>query len=516
MKSTGSTFSLKFRFTLSHRQATIVGTSQTGTPIVVQKIISVSKSPLASTANVIATTSPSVAGTPTSNARRTTTPPGTSLINPHTLAKVQTISTANLSPLQQQTLLQTINKQIRFQQTAASAGQQSNLIIKPQVFATAAGLQARPAIKSNANIIQNAILSSTAGTPTTSTATAIIVSSTATGMPAIPTAMATTVASSPGAVRTTNSLIGKVIADQSGQIISLENLVQSNKIGVPALVTAQSTANPQSYVIPISLSGKSIAGVNRTFQPLMVSQPRLLAQPTVDAVAKPITSFAVMGGLKTSAALSPVTRTNAVAKSEILKIGTAPTTAIIQQASPRTTQLVNAKVIGMPNNQRVKAGANLRMVNASNLNITNLANMNIANIDGKQVIIASKIQSPAHQLNVSQQQSGATATTTTSRPLIWRQQANAGMGPQAVVIGNQIVKLNTSAGNQIVKLNTSSAGSTASHVVLTSTGQPIKIHTPNIITTSPTTARANVSLDVFFIGLCVSTALTLSRSSNEC
>lgn len=446
-----------------------------------QKIISVSKSPLASTANVIATTSPSVAGTPTANIRRTTTPPGTSLINPHNLAKVQTISTAHLSPLQQQTLLQTINKQIRLQQTSGAGGLQPNLIIKPQAFTSTATIQARPTIKAAANVL-HAVVSSAAGTPTTTTATttAIMASSTNTVLPAMPTTMAT--AGVPAAMRTAGtSLIGKVIADQSGQIISLENLVRPKQMAVPALVTAHSSANP-SYVIPISLGGKSV----NKFQPLVVSQARL-AQSAVDPAAKPITSMAsvaVVGGLRTTAAISPATKTSAVARTELVKIGQAPGTAVIQQASPRTSQLINAKVIGMPGNQRVKAATtNIRMVNAANLNIANLANIaNIASIDGKQVIFASKIQSPQQQVSGVGGAAGAASTTATSRPIVWRQQANAGMSPQAVVIGNQIVKLNTS-----------SAGTTASRVVLTSSGQALKIHTPNIITTSPTTARASVS-----------------------
>lgn len=448
-----------------------------------QKIISVSKSPLASTANVMATTTPSAGGTPTANIRRTTTPPGTSLINPHNLAKVQTISTANLSPLQQQTLLQTINKQIRLQQTAAGGGGgglQPNLIIKPQVFTSTATIQARPTIKATANVLHS-VVSSAAGTPTTTTTTtAIMASSVNTVLTAMPTTMAT--AGVPAAMRTVpagSSLIGKVIADQSGQIISLENLVQPKQMAVPALVTAHSTANQQSYVIPISLGGKSI----NKFQPLVVSQARL-AQPPADSASKPITSLAVVGGLRTTATISPGTKTNAVARADIMKIGQAPGTAgIIQQASPRTSQLINAKVIGVPGNQRVKAATNIRMVNASNLNIANLANIaNIANIDGKQVIFASKIQSPQQQVSGVGGAGGAAATAATSRPIVWRQQANTGMSPQAVVIGNQIVKLNTS-----------SAGTTASRVVLTSTGQALKIHTPNIITTSPTTARASVS-----------------------
>lgn len=465
-------------------QATIVGTTQTGTPIVVQKIISVSKSPITSVANVIATSSPSTTGIQSVHTMGTKTPPpGTSLINPHALPKVQTISTANLSPLQQQTLFQTLNKHIRLQ-----PGQQSSLIIKPQVFtSTAATIKARPTIKTVTNMRQpTATLSTVATSCTTSplAITSITTSSTSTVLTAVPTTMITSTANpSPTHVRTmsaANPLLGKVIADQSGQIISLENLMQSKQIGVPALVTAQSSSN-QSFVIPISLSGRTIT--NKTIQPMVISQSRLMAQPAVDATVKPTTSIANMAmvsGLKTTATIPSASHSNATGKPDIMKITTAPQATIVQRASPVTSQLVNAKVIGMPTvNQRIKTGANIRMVNASNLNIANLASIaNIANIDGKSVLITSKIQSPGQQLNASPQQ----ATTPTNRPnIMFRQQGNSTIGPQAVMFGNQIVKINTS-----------NAGSTASRVVLTSTGQPIKIHTPNFITTSPT-MRPNVS-----------------------
>lgn len=249
---------------------------------------------------------------------------------------------------------------------------------------------------------------------------------------------------------------------------------------MPALVAAQSSAN-QSYVIPISLSGKTIT--NKTIQPLVISQSRLMAQPTTSiATVKPTTSIAnvaVVSGFKQTATIATISSSNATGKQDVLKFATAPTATIVQRTSSAGPQLMNAKVIGVPANQRIKPGGNIRMVNASNLNFANLGSIaNIANIDGKSVLITSKIQSPTQQLNTSQQQ----ATTPTNRPnIVFRQQGNSTISPQAVMFGNQIVKINTS-----------NAGSTASRVVLTSTGQPIKIHTPNIITTSPT-VRPNVS-----------------------
>lgn len=386
------------------------------------------------------------------------------------MPKVQTISTANLSPLQQQTLLQTINKQLRLQHSG-NATQQQSLIIKPQIFTSTATISPVRSTKGVINVTAQGVFTSS------SMNTSIMTSSTSTVLTAMPTKMVTATANLPTNVRTVSansSLIGKVIADQGSQIISLENLVQSKHISMPALVAAQSSAN-QGFVIPISLSGKSIASINKTFQPLVMAQSRLMTQPSVDNLARPIASIGnvTMSGLKTTATMS--TQANTSGKQEIVKIGTAPT--IVQQSST-TPQLTNAKVIGVPVNQRVKSGTNIRMVNASNLNITNLANIaNIANIDGKSVIIASKIQPTSQQINISPQQ-----TTTANRPnIVFRQSGNTS---QAMVFGNQIVKINTST-----------AGSVASRVVLNSAGQPIKFHTPSILTTSP--AARNVCIEEF-------------------
>lgn len=63
---------------------------------------------------------------------------------------------------------------------------------------------------------------------------------------------------------------------------------------MPPLVAAQSSAN-QSYVIPISLGGKSIATANRTFQPVVVqTTPKSLLSPTaIKATAVPVLSSAL-------------------------------------------------------------------------------------------------------------------------------------------------------------------------------------------------------------------------------
>lgn len=189
------------------------------------------------------------------------------------------------------------------------------------------------------------------------------------------------------------------------------------------------------------------------------------------------------------------------------------TPKIVQSAQlqPITAQqLVNAKVLGvqgfqgisqaMPLNQRVKTGS-IRMVNASNLNI--------ANIDGKPIIIAkapTMIQSPGQ----------------ISKSALWTQQGNNSVGKtniistlpagqiqgSQVMFGNQIVKIqpqqsiasvqsNASTPTMsVININANSASNTSTTptsatnvgtsrtVVLGSTGQAIKVHAPNIMTTT--------------------------------
>lgn len=222
----------------------IVGTSS---PIMVQKIIAVSKSNTP-TSNVSANSSPSMCNVNSIG----TTPPGTSLINPQiiqihqsnseksTTAKVQTISTANLSPMQQQSLLQTINKQIRAQSIQQSSSGQPNLILKPQQVITQLQKQLQPGQIQLANVqtssslldAQIQLVSSSSNTlaqpiitrPAAKTATSLIQTSSSSSPI---TSVRTISANSP--------IFGKVITDQSGQIISLENLMQQKQMNVPSV-----------------------------------------------------------------------------------------------------------------------------------------------------------------------------------------------------------------------------------------------------------------------------------------
>lgn len=223
-----------------------------------------------------------------------------------------------------------------------------------------------------------------------------------------------------------------------------------------------------------------------------------------------------VSGVKTASGIA-----TSASKPEIVKIGgktamiTQPTIIQGQQSNTTTPKIVQStqlqpitKMLGVqgfqglsqvtPLNQRVKASTSIRMVNASNLNL--------ANIDGKSIIIAkapTMIQSPG-QISKSQ---------------IWTQQGNnvgkaniIGTLPSGqiqssqVMFGNQIVKIqpqqSIAQGNSstmsVININANSANNTtttptpsasniqssARTVVLGSTGQAIKVHTPNVITTT--------------------------------
>lgn len=236
-----------------------------------------------------------------------------------------------------------------------------------------------------------------------------------------------------------------------------------------------------------------------------------------------------VSGMKTASGISVHSNVvSSASKPEIVKIGgktafishptsmqnqqtTSAAPKIVQSAhlQPITAQqLVNAKVLGVQGfqgltqvsqlNQRVKAGTSIRMVNASNLNI--------ANIDGKQIIIA---KTPT----MIQSNQGGNKT-------IWTQQGTNVKGniigtlpagqlqSSQVMFGNQIVKIQPQHSGQsnattptmsVININANSTNNTATTpsasasaistgttktVLLGSTGQAIKVHAPNVITTT--------------------------------
>lgn len=262
-----------------------------------------------------------------------------------------------------------------------------------------------------------------------------------------------------------------------------------------------------------------------------VPQPRLISSQAANTNASAMSGQVVsVSGIRTSAGISGHSNTaSSASKPEIVKIGgktavisqpaliqnqqtTSITPKIVQSAQlqPITAQqLVNAKVLGVqgfqglsqvtPLNQRMKAGTSIRMVNASNLNI--------ANIDGKPIFIT---KTPTM---IQSNQAG--------NKTIWTQQGTNVKGniigtlpagqiqSSQVMFGNQIVKIQpqhsaasaqtTTPTMSVININANSTNNTATTstanvsaistgtsktVLLGSTGQTIKVHAPNVITTT--------------------------------
>lgn len=579
-------------------KATIVTASPTSNQMVVQKLINMSKGLSSPTATATIVSSANLGQGITA-----ITSTG-SLINPQiiqihqasnqrpqqlsTTGKMQTVSTASLTPLQQQNLLQSIKQQqLRVQnQQATATPQQQTLIIKQQQVLQQiqkqlqaqqqAQIQVNSPTKAGTSLLGTQIQLSpsvSGGQVTSMIVTGSTITTTSTQPQPQQTITRTIKAGtsliaqaaqpqigggSPiTAVRTVsgnNPLMGKVLTNAAGQIISLESLLQKQVVtSGPTLRLAG--AKPGQTTSLIQLAGApgsqitQYAVVSQGRNLISMAQPRLV---TTQAVATLINNTSTVNSntLTTISSrptgLTTLSATNTSAK-QVVDSPKTPTRTIIpqqtqtvinqQQQSPiqqriiQSSQLqpisaqalVNAKVLGVQNLQgitqttggmanRVKAGTSIRMVNASNLNI--------AHIGGKPVIIASKTPNIMHQ-QAQQQQTG------TRQNVIWQTQGAAGTaGSNSFVIGGQTVKvqgnmLTTTGtpfdqssgtatlqtgqsqqqqtvmfGNQIVKLSQmtgqsttgmpviSAAGSSATTptrtVVLGSTGQTIKVHSPSL------------------------------------
>lgn len=581
-------------------KATIVTASPTTNQMVVQKLINMSKGLSSPTATATIVSSANLGQGITA-----ITSTG-SLINPQifqihqtsnqrpqqlsTTGKMQTVSTASLTPLQQQNLLQSIKQQqLRVQnQQATATPQQQTLIIKQQQVLQQiqkqlqaqqqTQIQVNSPTKAGTSLLGTQIQLSpsvSGGQVTSMIVTGSTITTTSTQPQPQQTITRTIKAGtsliaqaaqpqigggSPiTAVRTVsgnNPLMGKVLTNAAGQIISLESLLQKQVVtSGPTLRLAG--AKPGQTTSLIQLAGApgsqitQYAVVSQGRNLISMAQPRLV---TTQAVATLINNTSTVNSntLTTISSrptgLTTLSATNTSAK-QVVDSPKTPTRTIIpqqtqtvinqqqtqqQQQSPiqqriiQSSQLqpisaqalVNAKVLGVQNLQgvtqttggmanRVKAGTSIRMVNASNLNI--------AHIGGKPVIIASKTPNIMQQ-QAQQQQTG------TRQNVIWQTQGATGTGNNSFVIGGQTVKvqgnmLTTTGtpfdqssgtatlqtgqsqqtvmfGNQIVKLSQmtgqsttgmpviSAAGSSATTptrtVVLGSTGQTIKVHSPSL------------------------------------
>lgn len=568
---------------------TLVGTS--ATPIVVQKIIATSSSPIAVTTSPITSNTKTIASVM----------PGASLINPNIIqihqankqrttqtGKVKTITTANLSQLQQHNILQAIKpQQIRLQATSQNSlnAMQQSLVIKPtQVFhqipkPTQQGKPQATQIQLNAasssasfsgaqmHLTQNpkkitSMIMTAPSISLTNTTNSMVQStfSQATikaGTSLIHTTANNSLIQQPTTMQTSSPIIGKVLTDQTGQIISLENLIQQKQplTSATSLRLATSKANvPTSFIQLTGASGSQIAqyAVVSKGRNLISVAPRLITtQAANTSIENAGGDLIGVTGVKTttgaSAQSSPKTEIITVNQRAILSPTSQQTVAqnqqILQQqlqqnASPKVIQSAQpiSKILGVQGFQnalinQMKPGSNIRMVNASNLNI--------ANIGGKPVLIASKspiIQSSNQQRTQTQIVQQQTQNAQQTKQVNWVQQTNnvtcgntnfvisgaqvqnvqtKAPQTQTVMFGNQFVKIQpnqtfspiqskiATSNMSVINLNANIVTSTnnsniatlttPTRTVLSAAGTPIKLQTTNVRTTTPNTKATTVS-----------------------
>lgn len=460
-----------------------------------------------------------------------------------TLAKVQTVSTSNLTPQQQQNLLQSIKQQqMRVQNQQANATpQQQTLMVKQQQVLQQIQKQLQHQ-QNNAISSGTSLLSQSPGTiistPTSSNQSTLTSSSSSSNISA-PTQSVTRIIR-PGIIRhqpfiqtvsstpvtsTTSTLptnMTKVLSNTTGQIISLESLLQKQgqSIGSGTTLRVAGTKPGQANIIQLaSGSGSAMAqyaivsqGPQGRSMISLTSTPQRLVntQSVATTTTSSLQSFAGTTLLKTVAESPPRTTNSAP--------------SIVQQ--PKLVQPSSlTKVIGIQS--VTSSGGSRNRPNATTaIRMMNTSNLNIAQIAGKPVIISSKPNGPQAQTNTSTsrqnvvwqnptplnnappkltnssfvladqagkvqsnvvQQHFDQSTTSTSR---------VSVNSQAVMFGNQVVKIqpNTLAVNQSQqstpaphpKPTTQSTGNTSlltqsgttRTVVLGQTGQTIRVHSP--------------------------------------
>lgn len=537
----------------------LVTTSQANAPMVVQKIIAVSKSAAATS-------------TASSTAVGTITPPGTSLINPRiiqihqtnqkaaqTLAGTTTKlpagfceattrkSTLGLTPAQQQNLLQSIKQRAQSTPQSLIIKQQQVLQqIQKQIQQPTTQIQ----LTSPPKVVGSATGTSLLGTQiqlTSNPTTSMIITGGTTTQPTITrtlkagtsliqqqhsasqtTSTTTQVTTSPiTAVRTmsaNNPLVGKVLTDATGQIISLESLLQKQVTvnSTPTLRLTGSKAGQTTNLIQLAgTPGSQItqyAVVSQGRNLISMAQPRVITTQATGLATSNATTAAVnssgqlvtVSGVKTAGGISVLssTATSASPKTDIVKIGGRNTAVTVADAGTRHS-------VGISPGSRHSLGI-----------------LNIAHIGGKPVIIARK--TPA--TTIANKTSGATIlgqtvanqqqTTPNRTNVIWTQgTATSTANTNNFVIGGQTVKVqgnfdqnaatvatsaavqssgtaqNVMFGNQIVKLqahqaspqqlqtktivsSTSATTTPTRTVVLSSSGQTIKVHTPTVMITT--------------------------------
>lgn len=328
----------------------------------------------------------------------------------------------------------------------------------------------------------------TAATTTTTTTTFVVTT------PTYVTSSATSAATTIPAATNHSPIMAKVLTNASGQIISLESLMQKQGVSGGSMLRVQSGGGNASK------SGQTRLIQLATSQPQQLAQYAVVSGPTGSLTGRNLISLAgatiqqqsgpQQQRLITSAAntvqISPTqfittTRKNNSDISGLVQQQKLLPTAIgqvvqQQQMSQLVTsnpgQMINAKVLGVQSvSTRLKVAASnspaaatavtggIRMVNASNLNIAHIA--------GKPVIIASKPMMQMQRQNIIWQQS-AQQTSGQQQPTNFiiggqtvkmlqtfdrtQQQSSSsvigggggGGGAQTVMFGNQVVKLHAS------------------------------------------------------------------------
>lgn len=462
------------------------------------------------------------------------------------LGKVQTVSTSNLTPQQQQNLLQSIKQQqmrVQNQQANATPQQQSLMVKQQQVLQ-----QIQKQLQHQQNTTINpgtSLLNQSTGTIISSISSATV-SATSTPVSSInsitnivPQSVTRiirpgiirqppfiqTVSSTPNTSTTSTmpATMTKVLSNTTGQIISLESLLQKQgqSIGSGTTLRVAGTKPGQANIIQLAGSSGSpmtqYAIVSQGPQGRSMISLTSTPQRLVNAQGIPTTTTTTTSS---TSSIGGTTLLKSISENKTIRsTNSASTLSIVQQSTkPLVQQLPIPKPMGI---QSVTAGGAARFrSNTTAIRMMNTSNLNIAHIAGKPVIISGgKTNGPTQLLpqtsrqNVVWQnptsQNNTPASKSNSNFVISDQSAKAHVlqnfdqqsdtsrisgTPQAVMFGNQVVKLQTNMVNVSQTQQSSPAqppksttqpnpsfihqSGTTRTVVLGQTGQTIRVHSP--------------------------------------
>ncbi|XP_044747867.1 nuclear factor related to kappa-B-binding protein isoform X2 [Coccinella septempunctata] len=369
----------------------------------------------------------------------------------------------NLTPAQQQQILQTIKQKILPQTVIAS--QQQQLLLK-QKLVQKQGQSTAPGI----SLLGPAKMS----TDTTT--------------------------SKSGMVSNQTPVVAKVLTNAAGQVISVENLLahqkQHGSLPQGTTLRVSGTKGGQPNIIHLTGTSKQ----NTIAQFAVASQSNLIALTTQPKL--------VVASPTTSTVTSTITSNKSNNRERIRG------TQLTKLPPKVTQQLINAKIIQNIEGQKVVQpklivgqGAQLKLTssgknvsiqkptlnigaNSNAIRMVNTANLNLTHIGGKPVLFASKgatIQNIQGQNVILQTQPGSSGPSlvlqnskTFQSSTVPKSSNNINIiNQQNVVLGSQ-VKMQQP---QVVFKNNAMNQVTQSHIVLG--GQPVRLHT----STTPTTQR---------------------------